>query len=296
MHKYASLNEAFCEGLFLVNTEGRNVHSRGTNQKEILFHQIEITDPTALAIMPPARNFQPKYAVAEWLWYLSGSRSARNIGKWAAIWNDIVDENGEVESNYGSYIFGTGGILTQWSNRQTQWAWVVDELLRDRDSRRATIMINQPHHKFKNKKDYPCTNNMHFFIRDNKLFLGVNMRSNCAVHGFCNDVFTFCMFQQMMLNELNAKLPEDQKLVLGSYIHSAGSYHVYDRHWAMMDKIVENYRATHTGNYPEVQKFRLKSDITIGKVIDKWLYLPYDDLDINEINLHTTNAMEALYE
>ena len=107
-----------------------------------------------------------------------------NIGKLAKIWLDIQDDNGMCESNYGCYLLGD------------QWHWVVSELLNDRDSRRATIVINQPYHKGKNKKDYPCTQYVHFFIRDNKLHLGVNMRSNDAVFGFCNDVFTFCMFQQ----------------------------------------------------------------------------------------------------
>ena len=296
MKIYQSLDEAFCEGLHLVDSEGRHVESRGTKQKELLFHQIEILDPTALSIMPRARKFQPLYAVAEWLWYLSANPSAQNIGKWASIWNDITDEKGDVESNYGTYIFGKAGPITKYSNRGTQWQWVIDELLADRDSRRATIMINQPYHKFKNKKDYPCTNNMHFFIRESKLFLGVNMRSNCSVHGFCNDVWTFCMFQQMMLNELNTRLPEDQQLSLGSYIHSAGSYHVYERHWSMMRKIVDNYRAQNTSSYPETPKFKLKPDITMGRVIDDWLYLPYADLSPEEIQQHTINVMEKIYE
>ena len=295
MHKYQNLNEAFCEGLYLVATEGRNVSSRGTNQKELMFHQIQIQDPTDLNIMPIARKFQPKYAIAEWLWYLSANPSAENIGKWASIWNDITDEKGHVESNYGTYIFSTGGLLHKYSNRGTQWAWVIDELIRDRDTRRATIMINQPHHKFKNPKDYPCTNNMHFFIRDNQLHLGVNMRSNCSVHGFCNDVWTFCMFQQLMLNELNTRLPEDQQVTLGTYTHSAGSYHVYERHWSMMQKIVDNYRAQNAGNYPELPKWKLKPEITMGLIIEQWLYLPYKDLTIEEINKHTEEIMELIY-
>jgi thymidylate synthase len=295
MHKFKSLNEAFCEGLYLVDSQGLNVSSRGTNQKELLFHQIEIEDPTALTIEPPARRFQPLYAVAEWLWYLSANRSARNIGKWASIWNDITDEDGNVESNYGSYLFGSQDVKTEYHHKGTQWQWVIDELLRDRDTRRATIMINQPYHKFKNPKDYPCTNNMHFFIRENKLFLGVNMRSNCSVHGFCNDVWTFCLFQQLMLNELNTRLPKDQQVELGSYIHSAGSYHVYERHWNMMNLIVNNYRKNNTGNYPETPKYKLNPDVTMGTIIEQWLYLPYKDLTIEQITEHTQEVMNTIF-
>ena len=49
------------------------------------------------------------------------------------------------------------------------------------------------------------------------------MRSNDLVFGLCNDVFTFSLFQQLMLNELNQS---GLSLELGSYHHHAGSLHV----------------------------------------------------------------------
>ena len=96
-----------------------------------------------------------------------------------------------MESNYGLYILGN------------QWNYCLEELLKDPDTRRATIAINQPFHKAQNPNDYPCTQYIQFFIRENRLHLCVNMRSNDAVFGFCNDVFTFSLFQQLMLNDLN---------------------------------------------------------------------------------------------
>ena len=159
MHTFKDLNSAFCESLALVKEQGLNVESRGTKQREILFHHICIQDPTALTIAPPLRRFKPVYAIAEWLWYLSRDKNVKNIGKFAETWLKIQDEQGEAESNYGEYIFGEQtGLLG------TQWRWVTQELLRDRDTRRATISINQPYHKNKNPLDYPCTNNIHFLF------------------------------------------------------------------------------------------------------------------------------------
>lgn len=291
MHTFKDLNSAFCESLALVKEQGLNVESRGTKQREILFHHICIEDPTALTIAPPLRRFKPVYAIAEWLWYLSRDKDVKNIGKFAETWLLIQDRKGQAESNYGEYIFEPQYyrfLNNIW--KPSQWEWVKEELLSDRDTRRATIAINQPYHKWKNKKDYPCTNNMHFFIRNNQLHLGINMRSNCAVFGFCNDVWTFCMFQQLMLNELNEA---GANLTLGRYYHSAGSFHVYERHWKMQDTILANYRKNNTGNYPDLKKYELQSTITYETI--KPMIPSKEDVSLDQIKSHTKETMEKIY-
>lgn len=285
MHTFKDLNSAFCESLALVKEQGSNVESRGSKQREILFHNICIEDPTALTIAPPLRKFKPVYAIAEWLWYLSRDKQVKNIGKFADVWNQIQDKNGECESNYGVYMFELFDGLAR-----PQWEWVRGELLRDRDTRRATITINQPYHKYKNPKDYTCTQYIHFFIRDNQLHLGVHMRSNDAVFGFCNDVWTFCMFQQLMLNELNEA---GANITLGKYYHSAGSFHIYERHWKMQDTILANYRKNNTGNYPELKRYELKDTITTSSI--KELILPKEDITLEQIKKHTKQTMELIY-
>ena len=103
MDTFKDLNSAFCESLAKLKEQGSNVSSRGSNQREMLFHNICITDPTALTIAPPIRKFKPTYAIAEWLWYLSRDRQVKNIGKFADVWNQIQDAKGECESNYRAW-------------------------------------------------------------------------------------------------------------------------------------------------------------------------------------------------
>ena len=284
-YSYSNLNQAFVEELVKCEEYGVEVGSRGFIQKERLFVSLEIEDPTDLRIKVPARKFNEDYAILEWLWYLTSDSDVKNIGKFADIWNKISDENNNVESNYGCYLLGE------------QWNWIVSELLNDRDSRRGTIVINQPYHKGKNKKDYPCTQYIHFFIRDNKLHLGVNMRSNDAVFGFCNDVFTFCMFQQLMLNDLNwyiAKEENSKPLELGHYYHNAGSFHIYERHWPMANKIKSNYfvKAQKEG-YPNLNKWKLKSNIISRNAR---FHIPLSDMTKEEIIEYTKTTMEKIYE
>tara|TARA_B100000282_G_scaffold258483_1_gene205809 strand:- start:1480 stop:2400 length:921 start_codon:yes stop_codon:yes gene_type:complete len=304
MHKYNDLNEAFVESLKNLDKDYLLVNSRGTLQKEKLWYSLMIEDPTALSIEVPARKFKPSYAISEWLWYLSQDRSVKNIGKLASIWKNIADEENEVESNYGFWLHG----MINGKTNKNQWEWIVDELTRDRDSRRASLVINDPLHKGKNNKDYPCTQYIHFFIRQNRLHLGVHMRSNDAVFGFCNDVFTFAMYQQLMLNEINTFIAangdiETERIELGHYYHTAGSFHVYESHFNMMQKIVNNYGAKHSSagewsgkkRYPDLKKFRLKDTITLQTIKDNHLFLPSDDMTKEQITEYASKISEELY-
>ena len=53
---FKNLNEAFTESIVKVSREGHEVNSRGTKQKEILFFNCVIEDPTDLDIEVPIRT------------------------------------------------------------------------------------------------------------------------------------------------------------------------------------------------------------------------------------------------
>ena len=246
---FKNLNELYWYLLAHVDDQGLEVSSRGSNQREAIFLQCGFNDPTDLQVLYPSRKFNQEYALTEFLWYCSTNRNVDNIGKFAKLWKMIADPNNEVESNYGEYLFFT------FNRRQSQWEWVIKELKSDPDSRRATIAINQPYHKGKNPQDIPCTQYLQFFIRENKLHMGVSMRSNDIVYGLTNDAFTFCLFFQMMHNELQHKYPD---LELGNYTHFAGSMHLYERHYEMASKILSESEYI---NSETTQKFKLKPHV-----------------------------------
>ena len=279
MNTFKNLNRAFYWVVSDVYEHGLNVEARGTKQKEMCFYGVTLENPTDLLISYPSRKFNPTYAITEWLWYLSRNRSTVNIGKMAKIWDMIKDENGECESNYGEYLFSTG-----------QWDWVVKELVDDEDSRRATIAVNQPHHKKANPLDIPCTQFIQFFIRDNELNMGVCMRSNDVIFGFCNDLFTFALFHQLMYNDLKEHYSD---LKLGKYTHNAGSMHIYERHYDMakdiMDEGGEHYSAS-------TSQIKLRSNITSSYILSRELYLPQEDLSKEQIGQYTKQHSDELFE
>jgi thymidylate synthase len=273
---YNNLNSLLYFELKNISETGNFVESRGSNQKEVLFRSFSLDDPTDLQIAFPSRKFNVVYAITEWLWYLSKDSRVHNIGKLAKIWDMIKSSGGTVESNYGIYLFNN--IPT----KPSQWQWVISELTNDRDSRRATIPINEPHHKFMNNLDIPCTQYIQFFIRDNKLHLGVNMRSNDIIFGLCNDIFTFCMFQQLMLNELRQHY---DSLELGTYYHYAGSLHLYDKHYEMADNIINDGKDGWLSGHIESFKikFKLLKKVDYMYIKENKLYLPSEDMSKDEI-------------
>ncbi len=263
MRTYQSLGNAFFSELKNLWEMGSVVNSRGNEQRELLFADVKIADPTDLDITHQARKFNSNYAILEFLWYLSRDPSVRNIGKVARLWKDIQDPEGNAESNYGYYIF------------PDQWNFVIEELKGDRDSRRATIEIAKSEHKRQNPKDIPCTEYIHFLIRNNELHLGVYMRSNDIIYGFCNDAFVFSLMQQMMLNELRGFY---QNLRLGNYFHHAGSLHLYQRHYNLAKDILGDKRAV-----KGKRKFILRDDLTLDNLLNGGLYLPSREMMREEV-------------
>jgi len=274
MNRFNSLHDLFFDKLYEISEYGSEIHSNGSTQTELLFQSFVLNDPTRLSIDFPSRKFNENYSVMEFLWYLSQNKRTNNIGKHAGIWLKIKDNQDEVESNYGTYILGE------------QWDWIKSEFNRDIDSRRCTIVIHQPHHKTKNKQDLPCTQYLQFFIRNNELHLGVNMRSNDVIFGLCNDVYTFALFQQLMLNDLREIYPD---LELGSYYHYAGSLHLYEAHYDMRDKIY------HDNVDASTKSSILHRHITTDYIIDNKLYMPVDDMTKDEILTFTKETAKKLF-
>jgi thymidylate synthase len=65
--------------------------------------------------------------------------------------------------------------------------------------------------------------------------MSVRMRSQDGIFGLANDVPAFCIIHEMMLHTLRERYPE---ITLGEYHHVADSFHVYERHFPMLERIL----------------------------------------------------------
>lgn len=165
-----------------------------------------------------ARKFKVDYLKREFQWYLAGSNDDDRIDRYAKTWADIR-ARGQVNSNYGQYLF-----------RDRQLMYVIDQLKADPDSRRASVVILQPQHLRLNSADTPCTYSMNFRIRDGFLKCSVHMRSQDAIFGMGNDLPTFSFIQEIVAVSLGVEM--------GTLHMSVDSFHVYERHFKMLEDIV----------------------------------------------------------
>lgn len=209
---------------------GRKCSPRGQLVIELEHYTYELP---AYARFPnfEGRKLSLDYIKREFLWYLRGNRMDASITKYAKIWADVQNEDGSINSNYGQYIFAR-----HYTPNQSPFERAVGELIADKDSRRASLTILNNGHLSSKTKDVPCTYSLNFRIRDDKLNMSVHMRSQDAVFGMGNDAPCFSFIHEMMLEALKDTYPT---INMGIYTHTADSFHVYERHFKLVQAIVD---------------------------------------------------------
>jgi thymidylate synthase len=239
------LNNDFRTCLAQLMEYGMVAHPRGTTTRELLNYNITLQSARNRVITFPERNTNTKYLLGEFIWYLTGSNDPKGILPYSKFWANITNsgdvagyEKGTINSNYGHRLFGHDERMNV--SGLSQWNSTVELLKKDKDSRQAIMNIHMPADRHDGNKDVPCTLTLHWFIRENKLHMICNMRSNDIILGFTNDVFQFTMLQECMQVQLKEMYPD---LGLGHYFHNAGSMHIYDRHFEMAEKIIANEKA-----------------------------------------------------
>ena len=223
---------AYKESLKALMTHGIVNNARGTISKEFLDTCLVIEDPMSCLYTNPVRGSQNKYLAAEFMWYFLGRNDVQFIAKHAKFWESIQNPDGTANSAYGNLIFN---IKNHAGTSQYQWA--LNSLIKDQYTRQAVMHFNMPIHQYAENKDFVCTMYANFHIRENKLHMSLYMRSNDAIWGTPTDVAFFCALQMQMLAHLKPTYPW---LELGNYSHTANSYHVYDRHYDLVNQMLEH--------------------------------------------------------
>ncbi len=228
----------------VYNTPEHEAAPRGMKVKERLGHSFRITDIRDRIPYIPHREFSIAYMVAELVWYLSGNNETEWISNYSGFWRNISDDGATANSAYGARIFKNHPYQNSepdlnWNGRPRegcrgliQWEELKTELKNDPDSRRAVIHIRMPQDSVLAKKDVPCTLTLQFFIRDGALHQVASMRSSDMVLGIAYDIPAFTIFQEMLALELGVEC--------GSYTHISNSLHIYERHYGMVEKILND--------------------------------------------------------
>jgi thymidylate synthase len=236
-----------------VLDHGKTVVSRGLETKELIGYTYNLP-PRVRFMCFEARKLKMDYIKQEFLWYLLGEPRDHSICKAASMWKELINADKTINSNYGFYIFNPAGGADGQSNLDR----VTTTLQSDPHSRRATMLILNTAHLNSVTKDYPCTVYINFLIRDNKLNMFVRMRSQDAIYGMGNDAPFFSFVHELLLWKLKEKDPVlFENLHLGNYQHSADSFHVYERHYDMLENIIKSpvVATDEHDNCPEMTRF-----------------------------------------
>jgi thymidylate synthase len=210
--RFSDVYEYFREQLI----HSYEVGPRGMTTKEVLNAQFTITDARSRLIYHEDRKFNLAFAIAEAMTIINGTNEVEFLSRFN---KNVAQFSDNDLTFYGSY----GPRL------EPYWIHIINKLKSDKDSRQAIMNIYESKDMTCITKDVPCTLNLHFMIRNNKLNLTTYMRSNDFFWGTQYDVFTFTLIQEMIANIL--------EIDLGMYTHNVTSLHVYEKHYDMLENI-----------------------------------------------------------
>ena len=231
---------AFMNMFEAVLQNGRKLTARNQEFLEVENYQLVI-DPSQPFMSFPSRKYNIDYFKKEMIWKLSGDPFNESIKEHAKMWESVQNSDGSFNSNYGQYWFKELGLHK-----------AFNELVADRESRRATIPMLKAEHIGHGVKDTVCTGHITFHIRDNRLNASISMRSSDQIFGLGTDIPTFAVLQRMMLAMLTTVYHGDKAVMLGSMTITADSSHIYSRHYEMVEKIWNSHEDLEYANMPYI--------------------------------------------
>lgn len=198
---------------------------RGLNVVEEFMTTIAI-DPKLCIMDFRSRPFNWKYFAGELWWYLSKETSIEKISNFSGFWKGLTSSDGTINSNYGYIMCSRDG--------KNQFDWALNRLISDSNTRQAIMVFNTPDYQYDGVKDYVCTMYVNFWIRDSKLNMKVQMRSNDLFYGLQYDAPFFSIVHQSMAISLRSSGIDVE---LGNYYHSSDNTHYYEKHFDIVENI-----------------------------------------------------------
>lgn len=216
------------EVLSLLSRMNREDSPRGLKVVEEYMTTLEL-DPFYPMMNFDNKSFNWKYFIGELWWYLTQETTIDKINNFSSFWKTLTVDD-RINSNYGYVML---------SRQHDQFKWALNSLIKDRSTRQAIMVFNTPHYQQEGVKDFVCTMYVNFWIRDNKLNMKVQMRSNDIFYGLQYDAPFFSMVYQSMHLCLKNVYPD---LETGTYYHCSDNTHYYERHFSLVEKLKHEHK------------------------------------------------------
>lgn len=210
-----NVHQALPEGCLLITTSGKMTGTR--NGVALILPEPLCTiyrKPNQRVLFWEERDANPFFHLMEALWMMAGRRDVAWVGRFNSNIQNYSDDGVVFNAAYGHrwrHFFGTDQIrviihnlrLKPECRRQVLTMWSVRDLL------------------FQDTKDVPCNTSAYFQIRDGKLDMMVNNRSNDLIWGtYGANAVHFSFLQEVVASFVGVGL--------GSYHQVSMNTHVYD--------------------------------------------------------------------
>ena len=172
------------------------------------------------------------------------------------LWKKTANENGEINSNYGHIIF-SDELYNQYNN-------VLEELVKDQNSRRAVMIYNRPsiwdEYNKDGKNDFICTNSASYNLNNiqgkdySLLDVVVQMRSNDIWAGYRNDYAWQKYIQEKLVKDINEKfksMDNMREVKAGDIIWQVQNLHAYRKDYWLIDAYIKGEKDITKKEYKE---------------------------------------------
>ncbi|MBK6362571.1 MAG: hypothetical protein IPF52_03385 [Saprospiraceae bacterium] len=156
-------------------------------------------------------NFKIHLSIGRLLWMLRGSNSLSEI--------EYYDKNVAFFSDDGKEVPGSSFGHRMFTKNGNQLDQIIRRLQADNSSRRCIISIYDSFDNFRESRDIPCLLFLAFHLRENRLHLTIQMRSNNAFRLFLYNFFELSFIQGIVSFELGIEP--------GNIFYNALSMHLY---------------------------------------------------------------------
>jgi len=183
---------------------------------EKISYQFQIDDPRDRIIFNKNFGLNIFQCIGTFLWITQGSFNAETIKYYAPYSSKYSSDGFKMIGAYGPRLFGIHHL--------EQIKHVINILDEDTSRRRAVASIYLPQFdQHKTADEVPCTLNLQYLVREQKVQSVTYMRSQNAFRLLPYDVFLFTMLHEYV----NAVLTTAHNTELGTYNHYSGSFHIY---------------------------------------------------------------------
>jgi len=228
------VNQLLYEACNAVMSQGKRVTVRGQETMELHPAHFTIANPRKRTLLYPYRGNNPFATLFETVWVLGAKdNDITHLSKYLPRAKDYSDDGRRWRARYPERIRKYG------KNNIDQFKYVYEKLKADPESRQVVINLSNPDIDTFNEdgtllesKDFNCSQNLTFVIRDDKLDCTFYVRSNDACYGMSGiNFYEFSVMQEILAGLLNVEV--------GSFYYYTNSLHIYAKHYDKAKKITD---------------------------------------------------------